>query len=147
MLILIPLKNTMRLMLQKFNEVPMKMTPIKSEKDYQIALKEIERIFDAEPNTPNGDKLDILSTLVHAYEETHYPIDLPDAVAALHYWIESRGLERKDLLSCIGSRSRISEILNHKRDLTLNMIRKLNDQLHIPAELLIKKSRYRRKTL
>lgn len=124
----------------------MKISPIKSEKDYKTALKEIERLFNAKPNTPNGDKLDILTTLVHGYEETHYPIDFPDAVDALRYWIESRGLERKDLLSCIGSRARISEILNRKRDLTLNMIRKLHDKLHIPAELLIKASKHRSRT-
>src|SRR3990167_539407 len=121
----------------------MKISPIKTEKDYKTALKEIERLFNAKSNTPNGDKLDILTTLVHGYEEEHYPIDLPDAVEALHYWIESRGLERKELLSCIGTRARISEILNHKRELTLNMIRKLHDELHIPAELLIKKSKQR----
>ena len=122
----------------------MKITPVKTESDYQAALKEIERLFNAKQNTPNGDKLDILTTLVREYEEQHYPIDLPDAVDALHYWIESRGLERKDLVSCIGTRARISEILNRKRGLSLNMIRKLHDELHIPAELLIKKSKQRR---
>lgn len=119
----------------------MKIKPIKTEKDYKASLKEIERLFNAKPNTPNGDKLDILTTLVHGYEEEHYPIDLPDAVEALRYWIESRGLERKDLILCIGTRARVSEILNRKRDLTLNMIRKLHDELHIPAELLIKRSK------
>jgi HTH-type transcriptional regulator/antitoxin HigA len=121
----------------------MKITPIKNEKDYNAALKEIERLFNAKPNTPNGDKLDILTTLVQGYEETHHPVDFPDAVDALNYWIESRGLERKDLTSCIGTRARISEILSRKRELTLNMIRKLHDELHIPAELLIKKSKQR----
>lgn len=119
----------------------MKITPIKTENDYQASLKEIERLFDSKPNTPNGDKLDILTTLVQRYEEEHYPIDFPDAVEALHYWIESRGLERKDLISCIGTRARISEILNRKRELTLSMIRKLHDELHIPAKLLIKRSK------
>lgn len=121
----------------------MKITPIKNENDYHIALKEIERLFDAKPNTPSGDKLDVLTTLVQSYEEAHHPIDLPDAVDALNYWIESRGLERKDLASCIGTRARISEILNRKRELTLSMIRKLHDELHIPAELLIKKNKVR----
>ena len=124
----------------------MKITPVKTEKDYKVALKEIDRLFSAKPNTPNGDKLDILATLVQAYEEEHYPINFPDAVDALNYWIESRGLERKDLAECIGTRARISEILNRKRDLTLNMIRKLHDELHIPAELLIKKSKQRHHT-
>jgi HTH-type transcriptional regulator/antitoxin HigA len=123
----------------------MKITPIKTEKHYQAALKEIERLFNAKPNTPNGDKLDILTTLVRGYEEEHYPIDFPDAVDALRYWIESRGLERKDLMLCIGTRARISEILNRKRELSLNMIRKLHAEFHIPAELLIKKSKQRHK--
>jgi len=121
----------------------MKIKPIKTNKDYKAALKEIERLFNAKLNTPNGDKLDILTTLVHGYEEEHYPIDFPDAVDALNYWIESRGLERKDLEACIGTRARISEILNRKRELTLNMIRKLHGELYIPAELLIKKSKQR----
>jgi len=121
----------------------MNITPIKTEKDYEASLKEIEHLFNAKPNTPNGDKLDILTTLVHAYEEEHYPIDFPDAVEALKYWIESRGLERKDLAEYIGTRARVSEILNRKRNLTLNMIRKLHDELHIPAELLIKKIKSR----
>lgn len=121
----------------------MKISPIKNDKDYKNALKEIERLFNAKPDTPNGDKLDVLSTLVHEYEETHYPIDFPDAVAALEYWIESRGLERKDLISCIGTRARISEILSRKRGLTLTMIRKLHEEFHIPAELLIKENKHR----
>lgn len=114
--------------------------PIKTKKDYRAALKEIDRLFDAKSNTPDGDKLDILVTLTEAYEETHYPVDFPDAVSALQYWMESRGLERKDLEPYIGTRARIAEILNHKRELTLNMIRNLHDHLHIPAELLIKRS-------
>jgi HTH-type transcriptional regulator/antitoxin HigA len=119
----------------------MNIKPIKTEKDYKATLREIERLFDAKPNTPKGDKLDILTTLVHCYEEEHCPMDFPDAVEALQYWIESRGLERKDLVACIGTRARISEILNRKRQLTLNMIRKLHDELHIPAKLLLKKSK------
>ncbi len=113
--------------------------PIKTKKDYKAALKEIERLFDAKPNTSDGDKLDVLVTLIQLYEDTHYPIDLPDAVEALHYWMDSRGLSRKDLEPYIGTRARIAEILNYKRDLTLNMIINLHDKLHIPAELLIKK--------
>lgn len=121
----------------------MKIFPIKTESDYKLALKEIENLFNAKPNTEEGDKLDILTTLVQKYEEEHYPFHFPDAVEALRYWIESRGLERKDLMPCIGTRARISEILNRKRELTLNMIRKLHEQLHIPAELLIKRSKQR----
>ena len=118
----------------------MDIKPIKNELDYQNALEEISILFNANPNTSEGDKLEILTTLVQAYEEEHYPIDLPDAVDALNYWMESRGLERKDLEVYIGTRARISEILNRKRELTLTMIRKLNEGLHIPAALLIKKS-------
>lgn len=121
----------------------MNISPIKSEEDYKAALKEIDLLFKSKPNTPNGDKLDVLTILVQKYEEDHFPVDFPDAVSALEYWIESRGLERKDLISCIGTRARISEILNRKRELTLNMIRNLHYKLHIPAELLIKKSRGR----
>lgn len=119
--------------------------PIKTKKDYQAALKEIDRLFDAKPNTPDGDRLDILLTLTEVYEETHYPIDFPDAISALEYWMESRGLDRKDLEPYIGTRARIAEILNHKRDLTLNMIRNLHAHLHIPAELLIKKNSIHRR--
>ena len=117
----------------------MNIRPIKTKKDYENALKEIERLFDAKPNTPNGDRLDVLTALVEAYEEQHFPIDFPDPVEALNYWIESRGLERKDLEPYIGARGRISEVLNRKRGLSLTMIRELNEHLHIPAEVLIKK--------
>jgi HTH-type transcriptional regulator/antitoxin HigA len=119
----------------------MRISPIKTDEDYQAALEEIELLFEAKPNTPNGDKLDVLTTLVQAYEENHYPIDFPDAIQALSYWMESRGLERKDLEQYIGTRARISEIFNYKRNLTLNMIRKLHDELHIPAELLLKQNK------
>jgi HTH-type transcriptional regulator/antitoxin HigA len=118
----------------------MNIHPIKTKKDYENTLKEIERLFDAKPNTPEGDKLDVLTTLVEAYENEHYPIDFPDAVTALCYWMESRGLERKDLEAYIGPRSRVSEILNRKRQLTLNMIRELHGGLHIPLELLFRRS-------
>lgn len=121
--------------------------PIKTKKDYHAALKEIDRLFGAKPNTPEGDKLDILVTLTEFYEESHYSIDFPDAISALKYWIESRGLERKDLEPYIGTRARIAEIFNHKRNLTLNMIRNLHDHLHIPAELLIKKGTVHRQSL
>lgn len=119
----------------------MDIKPIKNDVDYQNALNEISHLFHADPNTPEGDKLEILTTLVQAYEDEYYPIDFPDAVDALNYWMESRGLERKDLQIFIGTRARVSEILNRKRELTLSMIRKLYEGLHIPAELLIKKSK------
>lgn len=112
--------------------------PIKSEKDYQAALQKAEKLFHAKPNTKQGDQLEILSTLIEAYEEQHHKIDFPDPIDAILYWMESRGLERKDLAPYIGSRARISEVLSRKRDLTLAMIRRLNTGLEIPAEILIK---------
>jgi HTH-type transcriptional regulator / antitoxin HigA len=111
--------------------------PIKTEKDYEEALAEIERLFDAEPGTPDGDRLEILATLVEAYENKHYAIPFPDPVEAIKYFLESRGLTRKDLEFYLGSRARVSEILNRKRPLSLEMIRRLHHGLGIPAEVLI----------
>lgn len=115
----------------------MRVKPIKTEGDYQEALKEIERIFDAAPGTREGDRLDVLTTLVEAYEERHFPIPLPDPIEAILYYIESRGLSRRDLERYIGSRARVSEVLNKKRPLTMEMIRNLHKGLGIPAEVLI----------
>ena len=114
----------------------MEIEPIKTETDYETALKEIERLFDAKPGTPESDRLEILATLVEAYEDEHYAIPAPDPVEAILYYMESRGLTRADLEPYIGSRARVSEILNRKRPLTLAMIQRLN-QLGIPAEALI----------
>ncbi len=115
----------------------MKIKPIKTKADYQEALKEIERIFDAAPGTQEGDRLDVLTTLVEAYEEKHFRIPLPDPIEAILYYIESRGLTRRDLERYIGSRARVSEVLNKKRPLTMEMIRNLHKGLGIPAEVLI----------
>jgi HTH-type transcriptional regulator/antitoxin HigA len=115
----------------------MDIKPIKTETDYEAALKEIETLFDTEPDTPEGDRLDILVTLVEAYEDKHYEIPAPDPVEAIFYYMESHGLTRADLEPFIGSRARVSEILNRKRPLTLAMIQRLH-QLGIPAEVLIK---------
>jgi HTH-type transcriptional regulator / antitoxin HigA len=114
----------------------MEIRPIKTEADYEAALKEIEGLFAAEPGTPEGDRLEILITLVEVYEDEHYDIPAPDPVEAILYYMESRGLSRADLEPYIGSRARVSEILNRKRPLTLAMIQRLN-QLGIPAEALI----------
>ncbi len=111
--------------------------PIKTEADYQRALSEVENLFNAIPDTPKGDYLDVLVTLIEAYEEKHFKIDLPDPVYAIKYYMDTHGLTRKDLEVYIGSRSRVAEILNKKRSLSLNMIRKLYEELHIPAEVLI----------
>ena len=116
----------------------MNIKPIRKKADYESALAEIEKLFHAKKNTLLGDRLDILTTLVEAYEEKHHAIDFVDPVDALEYWMESRGLERKDLERYIGTRARVSEILNRKRRLTLEMIQRLNEKLHIPADVLIK---------
>jgi HTH-type transcriptional regulator/antitoxin HigA len=115
----------------------MEIKPIKTENDYLNALNEIEKIIDAKKDTPEGDKLDILVTLVEAYEENNYPILPPDPVEAIIHQMESQGLSRKDLEPLIGSRARVSEILNRKRSLSLNMIRRLQKGLGIPAEILV----------
>ena len=115
----------------------MEIKPIKTENDYLNALNEIEKIIDAKKDTPEGDKLDILVTLVEAYEENNYPILPPDPVEAIIHQMESQGLSRKDLEPLIGSRARVSEILNRKRSLSLNMIRKLQKGLGISAEILV----------
>ena len=115
----------------------MRIKPIKTEADYQEALKEIERIFDAAPGTREGDRLDVLTTLVEAYEEKHFHIPLPDPIEAILYYVDSRGLTRRDLERYIGSRARVWEVLNKKRPLTMEMIRNLHKGLGIPAEVFI----------
>ncbi|TRO78838.1 helix-turn-helix domain-containing protein [Desulfuromonas acetexigens] len=115
----------------------MEIKPIKNEADYQAALEEIERLFDAAPDTREGDRLEVLSTLVDAYEEKYYSLPLPNPIEAILYHMESRGLSRRDLEPHIGSRARVSEVLNRKRPLTMEMIRNLHSGLGIPAEVLI----------
>lgn len=115
----------------------MEIKPIKNETDYQAMLDEIERLFDAAPDTSEGDRLEVLTTLVEAYEEKHYNIPMPDPIEAILYHMESRGLSRRDLEPYIGSRARVSEVLNRKRPLTMEMIRNLHQGLGIPAEVLI----------
>ena len=123
----------------------MDIKPIRSEQDYQEALLEIERLWDSDPGTPAGDRLEVWMTLVEAYEEEHYPIDPPDPIEAIKYAMESRGLTRQDLEPYIGGSGRVSEVLSYKRPLSLSMIRKLNAGLGIPAEVLIRepKGHYR----
>ncbi len=116
----------------------MEIKPIKSDADYREALKEIETLMMAEPDTPEGEKLDILVTLVEAYETRHYPLDLPDPVEAIKFEMEQKGLTIKDLEPMIGKSNRVYEILNHRRSLTLKMIWRLHRELGIPAECLIK---------
>ena len=116
----------------------MDITPIKTKRDYRRALKEIEGLMAAKRGTRDGDRLDILVTLVEAWEAKHYPLDLPDPVEAIKYHMEQQGLEPKDLVPYIGSRNRVYEVLNRKRPLTLKMVWRLHTGLGIPAESLIK---------
>jgi HTH-type transcriptional regulator / antitoxin HigA len=120
-----------------FEENMYKLQSIKDRQDHQSALMEIERLFDAEQGTPEFDKLEILVTLVEEYERKHEPILPPEPIEAILYYMESRGLAKQDLESAIGSRAIVAEILNRKRPLTLEMIRKLHQQLGIPAQTLI----------
>lgn len=115
----------------------MNLKPIKNEQDYEAALQEIERLWDVAPGTPESDVLEILVTLVEAYEKEHYDLPPPDPISALEYFMESRGWTRKDLEPYIGSRGRVSEILSRKRPLTLAMIRKLEQATGIPASILV----------
>jgi HTH-type transcriptional regulator / antitoxin HigA len=118
----------------------MEIKPIRTEADYEAALKEVERLWGAKPGTPDGDRFEVLFTLVEAYEDQHYPILPADPVEAIKYHMESRGLDRRDLEQYIGPSGRVSEVLNRKRPLTLGMIRKLHNGLGIPAEVLIQNS-------
>jgi HTH-type transcriptional regulator/antitoxin HigA len=116
----------------------MNIKPIKTDADCRAALKEIENLMMAEPDTPDGEKLDVMVTLIEAYEAKHFPMELPDPVAAIKFEMERKGLTVKDLEPMIGKSNRVYEILNHKRSLTLKMIWKLHEGLGIPAESLIK---------
>lgn len=120
----------------------MNVHPIKTESDYQAMLLEVGRLWGSPVDTPDGDRLDVLITLVEAYEDKHYPIAPPDPVEAILFRLEQEGLTRKDLEPYIGSRGRVSEVLNHKRELTLPMIRRLWEGLGIPAESLLGQPRH-----
>ena len=129
--------NMIKLTQLKFNT--MNIQPIKTEKDYQKALKRLEQIFDAKIGTKEGDELEILSILIEKYEDIHFPIDLPDPIEAIKFRMEQMGLKQNDLVEAIGFKSRVSEVLNRKRKLSLEMIRKLSDFLSIPTNVLIQK--------
>jgi HTH-type transcriptional regulator/antitoxin HigA len=115
----------------------MEIKPIKTEADYEATLSEIEKLWDSEPDTPESDRLDILVTLVEAYETKHYPMDPPDPVDAIKFRMEQMGLTDKDLGQYMGGRGRVTKILNRQLPLSLGMIRKLHKNLGIPAEVLI----------
>lgn len=115
----------------------MNIKPIKTKADYKAALKEIDRLMDAKPNTPAGDKLSVLTTLIEAYEAKHHSINGPDPVEAILHRMEALEMTRKDLEPLFGTRARVSEILARKRPLTMSMIRRVNKDMQIPAEILI----------
>ena len=111
---------------------------IKTEEDYKEALSIADKLFDSEPNTPNGDKLELITTLIEIYEKEHFPIENPSPIEAIKFRMEQMNLTPKDLIPIIGSRSKVSEVLSGKRTLSLNMIRRLSSELGISAEILIK---------
>jgi len=115
----------------------MTIKPIKTERDYRKALKEIENLWNAKPNTSMGDRLDVLVTLVEAHEQKHYKVDPPDPIEAIKFRMEQLDLKPSDLAKILGGRSRVSEVLNRKRKLTVEMMRSLRKHLAIPAESLL----------
>jgi HTH-type transcriptional regulator/antitoxin HigA len=115
--------------------------PIRTERDYEAALKEVERLWGARSGTPEGDRLDVLATLIEAYEDKHFPMDPPDPIEAIKFRMEQQGLTRKDLEPLIGTRTRVAEVLNRRRGLSIEMIRRLHKKLGISAEVLIRPSR------
>jgi HTH-type transcriptional regulator/antitoxin HigA len=118
--------------------------PIRSEADYNAALAELERLWGARSGTPDGDRLDVLATLINVYEDAHFPIDEPDPIEAIKFRMEQQGLTRKDLEPLIGTRTRVAEVLNRKRSLSIAMIRRIHATLGIPAAVLIRPSRVKR---
>ncbi len=120
----------------------MAIKAIRTEADYFAVLKEVSALIDLDPATdsPEGDRLDVLGTLVQAYEAKHYPIDPPDPIDAIKFRMDQSGMTVKDLVPYIGPLNRVYEVLSHKRSLSLSMIRRLSDGLHIPAEVLIRES-------
>ena len=126
--------NMIKLTQTKFK---MKIRPIRNEADYQKSLERLEVIFDAKRGTEEGDELEILAMVIDNYENENFPIDMPDPISAINFRMEQMGLKQKDLVKMIGFKSRVSEIMNRKRKLTLEMIRKLNADLNIPTEVLI----------
>lgn len=121
------------------------LKPIRNNADYEAALTEVEKLWGAKPGTPKGDRLDMLATLIDAYEGANFPFDRPDPIDAIKFRMEQMGLTRKDLELLIGSRARVAEILNRRRSLSIEMIRRLNERLGIPAEILIQPTTRRKK--
>ena len=117
------------------------LKPIRTEQDYESALAEIGRLWGAGSGTVEGDRLDVLATLVEAYEAEHHPMDPPDPIEAIKFRMEQQGLTRKDLERLLGTRTRVSEVRNRKRNLSIAMIRRLHEELGISAEVLIRPTR------
>jgi len=117
----------------------MNIKPIKTESDYKKAIERLEVIFDAEKGTKEGDELEILSILIEKYEADNFPIEMPDPIEAIKFRMEQLGIKQKDLAEIVGFKSRVSEILNKKRKLTVEMIRNLSQKLNIPSDVLIQK--------
>src|SRR5437764_3084010 len=115
--------------------------PIRTKRDYEAALREVERLWGAKTGTSSGDRLDVLATLIDVYEAEHYPLDPPDPIEAIKFRIEQQGLTRRDLEEIIGTRTRIAEVLNRKRGLSIAMIRRLHERLGISADVLIRPRR------
>lgn len=118
------------------------LKPIRTEADYDAALAEVERLWGAKSGTPEGDRLDVLATLIEVYEEKHHPMDPPDPIEAIRFRMEQQGLTRRDLEPMIGPRNRVADVLNRKRGLSIDMIRQLHDHLGISADVLIRPSRF-----
>jgi HTH-type transcriptional regulator / antitoxin HigA len=123
----------------------MHLKPIRTGTDHDAALREIERLWGAKEGTADGDRLEILTTLVEAYEEAQFPMDLPDPIEAIKFRLEQQGQDQKALIGIIGNRTRVYEVLRKDRPLSLTMIRQLNERLNIPAEILIRPIRVRKK--
>jgi HTH-type transcriptional regulator/antitoxin HigA len=123
----------------------MQIKPIRTEHDYELALREVERLMDAKAGTAEEDRLDVLATLVDAYESEHFPIDPPDPIEAIRFRLEQQGLDTRALVGVIGGRSRVYEVMHRKRALSLEMIRRLNERFGIPADVLIRPIRARQR--
>ncbi|MDP2410523.1 MAG: helix-turn-helix domain-containing protein [Pseudolabrys sp.] len=117
------------------------LKPIRTKADYEAALGELELLWGAKSGTPKGDRLDVLATLIEVYEARHFPIEPPDPIAAIQFRMEQQGLTRKDLEPLIGTRARVAEVMNRKRSLSIEMIRRLHEKLGISAEVLIRPTR------
>ena len=115
----------------------MKLKILKTNTDYEKALSRLDDLFDAKPNTANGDEFEMLALLIDKYEEEHFPIDLPHPIEAIKFRMDQMGLKQKDLVECFGDKSKVSDVLNLKRKLNLNYIRNLHQKLHIPLDALV----------